>query len=232
MKSYNNLGSLQVDKPKVTPVMQSTLRTNQRKTITKGRKPKKGKGSTKTKKGRKTAKSAPSAMGTSPSKARKIILGKNKLKRKKEAEAAVSEAPKKSPKTTSKLQEPKAKTRAVAVAKTSQKKKGAGVYQDRVDLGDGKWRYAVLENQVYGCANCRFIFGGCKICWKENFRGRSAAQVRSEMEAVTEAKAVAEDVGEGEVAETATSTSRGSKTKDRSVRPKVGKSKKVKTGKK
>jgi hypothetical protein len=54
------------------------------------------------------------------------------------------------------------------------------VYQERVDLGKRKWRYEILANQVFGCAACRFIFGGCKTCQNPKFRGRNAAQVRAE----------------------------------------------------
>ena len=53
------------------------------------------------------------------------------------------------------------------------------VHQDRVNKGK-TWRYAVLDGQVYGCSNCRFIYNGCSLCRKKTFRGKSAKQVWDE----------------------------------------------------
>ena len=50
--------------------------------------------------------------------------------------------------------------------------------QKRMELGDGRWMYEVLEGQTFGCANCRCIYNGCKICKRPGFRGNSAAFFR------------------------------------------------------
>lgn len=71
---------------------------------------------------------------------------------------------------------------ASASAPASAATEPSKVHQDRVGSGKG-WRYQVLPNQKYGCANCRFIFNGCASCKKASFRGKSAAQLRAEEEA-------------------------------------------------
>ena len=53
------------------------------------------------------------------------------------------------------------------------------INQDRVEKGKS-WRYAVTADQVLGCSNCRFIFNGCGLCRKKDFRGKSAQQLWEE----------------------------------------------------
>lgn len=55
------------------------------------------------------------------------------------------------------------------------------VHQNRVKLGRS-WRYEVLEGQVWGCSNCRFIWGGCTACRKASFRGKKAYEVFQEQQ--------------------------------------------------
>ena len=49
---------------------------------------------------------------------------------------------------------------------------GASVKQRRVDLAPRRWVYEILKDQTYGCAGCRFLFGGCTGCRKDSFRGK------------------------------------------------------------
>ena len=51
------------------------------------------------------------------------------------------------------------------------------VPQRRVCLGGRKWIYEIVESQVLGCSNCRFIFHGCKSCAAPGFAGKSAQQM-------------------------------------------------------
>eukprot|EP00435_Cladocopium_sp_Y103_P030111 s1467_g7.t1 len=77
--------------------------------------------------------------------------------------------------------EPKAKARSRKAPQKSKDVEAAGTtrrYQKRLELGDGKWMYEVLPDQILGCSNCRCIFGGCKVCKREGFKGKSAAFFR------------------------------------------------------
>lgn len=174
----------------VLPCQQSDLRSAQRKTLKRGRKPKedaKAKALARRpsrrdilKKGGKSVKSKPAPQsGDGP-----------KLKRK----AHIAEEPEVSqPKLKARKKKP-SKENAMPEEKDNHVEKplDAGsakvprVHQDRVDLGSGKWRYEVLEKQVFGCANCRFIYGGCRVCQKSTFRGRSAKDIRREQKEAEE----------------------------------------------
>lgn len=207
--------AFQVDKPVgVTPLLQTTLRTSQRKAMKKGRKPKGKKSRAKAKRSRS------GSTLTSPSKSQKNlkILKSKKRKQvlKEEAGTKVSgeqsEVPEVIPKPVRKRRAPKTESEAPVATK---KKQGCSV-QERVDLGNGKWRYTVLDDQTYGCANCRFIFGGCKTCWNPKFRGRSAAKVRDELK-----KAAAETAGSA--AKVVASKTPDSKAKARKTKAKKGK---------
>lgn len=117
-----------------------------------------------------------------------VAPAETKAKRKRtrtKAASSPSTGAKKSP--TKPRAKAKAKAKAKARAKAPAKPKSnavepaaAGkVYQDRIQ--DGKrWRYKVLEGQVHGCSNCRFIYGGCAVCKKTTFRGKTAQQVWEE----------------------------------------------------
>ena len=59
--------------------------------------------------------------------------------------------------------------------------KAKKVFQNRI--GEGKnWHYEVVEGQVFGCSNCRFIYNGCRSCKKPGFKGRTAKDVLAEAE--------------------------------------------------
>ena len=51
--------------------------------------------------------------------------------------------------------------------------------QRRVKLGRG-WIFEILPDQELGCSNCRYIYNGCTACIRENFRGKTAAQMRED----------------------------------------------------
>ena len=145
----------------VTPSLQNAMRTTQTKSLKRGRKPKKGK-SSKTKK------------------------PKVEKKRKNDRRSIL-----KSGQGKAKAKAKKTKTESVSVETVKTRKRGkqspsgsaeAKVTQGR--FGEGKtWVYEVLEDQVYGCRSCRFIFNGCHHCRKPGFRGKSASEVRKEQQA-------------------------------------------------
>ena len=166
--------------------MQVSMRTSQRKTVKKGRKAKKSKKGG-TKGGKKGSKKSPakdskrSKKPTSEVSQSNAALSKSKKKleilklKKKKSSHADSSAPAQLPEAAA--VEPKKRSNMKRKAKED------GIttyhsYQERVDLGNGKWRYQVLEDQYWGCSNCRFIYGGCKLCWNPKFKGRTAADVR------------------------------------------------------
>lgn len=144
-----------------TPGMQLSLRTKQTKSLKRGRKSKKGqKAEKKTGRNRK-----------------RNVLAKEKQG--KQGSTSKEKPEKKTKKGTKK--DNKEKTDK-ANGKNNGSDAAAAVKQERV--GQGKsWRYEILPDQVYGCSNCRFIFGGCQGCWKENFKGKTAAKLREELEA-------------------------------------------------
>lgn len=171
--------------------MQVSMRTSQRKTVKKGRKAKKSK-----KVGTKGSKKKPSRdskkskkhSGGSESNA---ALSKSKSKRNLEVlkskkgngSHADSSAPAELPEARAVEPETRVERKRKTTKEDWTEKDWATtpkVYQDRVDLGNGKWRYQVLEDQFWGCSNCRFIYGGCKNCWKPKFKGRTAADVRED----------------------------------------------------
>ena len=147
-----------------TPGMQLSLRTKQTKSLKRGRKSKKGQNQkAETKKGRNR---------------KRNVLAKSKQDKAKSTSKEKSK-PERKRKTNPKLDNKEKKN------KTNAKNNGsdaAAVKQERVGKGKS-WRYEILPDQVYGCSNCRFIFGGCQGCWKENFKGKTAAMLREELEA-------------------------------------------------
>ena len=165
--------------PKVTPQMQCAMRTEKTKNLKRGRKPK-------GKKGKKAV--------TSPK--RKVL--KSKLKRSKHGSKSNNLGGKrakgkggttKPPATAKKAKKTPVETQPPAVPKRKRaqeadpvRKHGRGSMQDRVTLENGKWVYEVLPDQTYGCGNCRFIYGGCKVCQKPGFKGKSAAKMRVEQQ--------------------------------------------------
>ena len=48
--------------------------------------------------------------------------------------------------------------------------------QRYVWIGD-RWLYEILPGQVLGCPSCRYIFNGCTMCDKPNYRGKTAAKM-------------------------------------------------------
>ena len=204
------------------------MRTQQGKSLKRGRKPGKNKKNKKN-----TKKSA--AKHTSKAKDRLNIMkaAKEKSPSKRKAksadevgEGAVDEKPSKSAKKVQKVDVPevtKAAPKAVPKSKTKAMKRPAaagygdssgvskrsvvgvkGHQQERAGTGKG-WVYRVLPNQTFGCRSCRFIFNGCHHCQKENFRGFSAASMREQQAADDKAAAHerVEEEAEGSHAEVA-----------------------------
>jgi len=168
---FHHWGPIEVEKPPVTPFMQNSMRTGKRKTLKKGRKP----GAKKRRAGHEKV-SEPVTLSRRRSKlgkSKKLGSPTKKVTRNTESE----------PKTGNKRRRT-SKSDSLKTSETHQPDEGGAshgkVYQERVDLGKRKWRYEILANQVFGCAACRFIFGGCKTCQNPKFRGRNAAQVRAE----------------------------------------------------
>ena len=148
----------------------------------KGRKGKKGKKTAKT--SAKASKSKPSqTVGNSPIK--RLSIMKQHLKKKgSETDATV-------PAVVSKTSKGKAKPSSKAKARKETKvdesqgetlPPSKKVYQERVKVGK-TWRYQILPEQQFGCANCRFIYGGCRTCQNPKFRGKTAKAMR-EIEAL------------------------------------------------
>ena len=162
--------AIEVEQPLVTPTMQSEMRSGQRKSLKRGRKPKgKGEGKSKATKGKKT-------------KATRKKIGK---KRTMLLKASPKKSAKKGKKGTPEAQEPASKA-SKKRSKTSQPKASEPAesskahQQERVYLNTGAWRYQVVEGQTLGCTNCRFIFNGCRSCRKPSFRGKKAADLLAE----------------------------------------------------
>lgn len=156
----------------ITPVMQTQKRATKRKGMKKGRKGKKGKKTAKT--SAKASKSKPSqTVGNSPIK--RLSIMKQHLKKKgSETDATV-------PAVVSKTSKGKAKPSSKAKARKETKvdesqgetlPPSKKVYQERVKVGK-TWRYQILPEQQFGCANCRFIYGGCRTCQNPKFRGKT-----------------------------------------------------------
>ena len=182
--------TLQVERPKVTPTMQHAKRSSKRATMKKGRKAKKG-GKAKKCKAKKDGKAKKGNAKTGKNKNGKCAKkskntdtmidkpAKGRRRSSKSGESKETKLKRKN-KTERKPKDAKNPTNKKTPAQTDEPSGHSKVFQDRVDLGKGKWRYEVLENQVFGCSNCRFIFNGCKMCRNPNFRGRSAGDVRLE----------------------------------------------------
>ena len=167
----------------VTPAMQSEMRSSQRKTMKRGRKAK-GKKGTLQRKGskRKLLKTAKSKPGSKPT------AGGGKPKKRAATDQASQSKraclDKGATKPIAKAKAQTSKTRKTRKASESAEAAGdlppkaAKVHQERV--GEGRhWRYWVGEGQVYGCKNCRWIWGGCRSCRSPNFRGMNAEQMRA-----------------------------------------------------
>ena len=167
--------------------MQNAMRTEKRKGLKRGRK--KGSG----KKGKKTAgkKDARKAKITYSRKGSKRNVLKKSLKhstssdgtpkpkrsrKSKNAEIETASAP--DPDLAEPASSGTKKERQKTEAKTGEIK-AKKVFQNRI--GEGKnWHYEVVEGQVFGCSNCRFIYNGCRGCKKPGFRGRTAKDVLAE----------------------------------------------------
>lgn len=189
---------------KVTPAMQTEKRTSMRKTMKRGRKAKRGK---KGKKGKgtlarkgsrrgvlkavkpKSPKSSevepvepveepPASAGTAST----IEPARRKVCKPKAAGRNAKEAVSKSkPKAKAKASTRKPAAPASNKALSKSKTKKLTVHQERVGHGRS-WRYEILVGQQFGCTNCRYIYHGCKSCRKSTFRGKTAAQLRAEVE--------------------------------------------------
>lgn len=147
-------------------------------------KPEKERGQKKKSKGGSSS-SATLKKGKTPSRKRDIMKKQNCVKAMKSEKV---KPPKKQQSPESSETGPKSERKSKQPATEEPKPKksrasGPGrVYQDRVDLGNGKWRYAILDCQWYGCSNCRFIYNGCATCQNPLFKGKTADIVRAEYE--------------------------------------------------
>jgi len=160
----------------VTPSLQGAMRTQQGKSLKRGRKPKnKGKGKGKT---GKTGKGH-----TSP---------KNRIQRKKSKRSVLKAAKKDGKRSPTKGVQtthddsvpPKKKRRSKtspSETKTDSGLEAGKMAQGRFTVGKG-WVYEIIEGQYYGCRSCRFIYGGCGHCQKENFRGVRAEEARKKQQ--------------------------------------------------
>lgn len=175
---YNHDFFPEVALPEVTPQMQASMRTTRKKDLKKGRKKKSGSGGKGSKKGS-------SSKTKKDSKKRRILQ---------KANSSVGKGEKKKPKkkgiaaTVSVADEPK-KTRKGKVPAMSKDHA-----QNRVVWGNS-WMYEVLPNQVYGCSNCRCIWGGCKSCKKPGFRGKNAEYFREAQQDNASSTQVIEETG-------------------------------------
>lgn len=170
----------------ITPVMQNQKRATQRKGMKKGRKGKKGKN-----KGKKTAKTSAKASKSKPSQ----TVGNSPIKRlsimkqhlKKKGSDTDATLPAVVSKTSKRKAKPSSKAKARKDTKVDESQcetlpRPKKVYQERVKVGK-TWRYQILPEQQFGCANCRFIYGGCRTCQNPKFRGKTAKAMR-EIEAL------------------------------------------------
>ena len=171
----------------ITPGMQNDMRKTKRSTMKKGRKTKvtgkKGK-ATKSKRTRKSSSKLDIVKSKSCKKGKK-----NKAMSEEAADHSTHQE--KALGATSPKPASKAKAKARANAKVSKAKVPRAsdqssnqpdiekIHQNRIGTGKN-WRYEVLPDQIYGCTNCRFIYGGCKACKKDTFRGKTANDIREE----------------------------------------------------
>ena len=168
--------------------MQNAMRTEKRKTLKRGRK--KGSGKKDKKGAGKKDKKDKKGKGTYSRKGSKRSVLKASLKRSTSSDD--TSKPKRSKKSkNAEIETPIApdpahlepassgtKRKGKAEAKTGEIK-AKKVYQNRI--GEGKnWQYEVVEGQVFGCSNCRFIYNGCRGCKKPGFKGRTAKDVLAE----------------------------------------------------
>ena len=169
----------------VTPSMQNEMRSKQGKNLKRGRKPKNPKQCAKGSKDSKTT--------LKKRKSKRNIQKETKTKGK----GGKAKAPKKdSPTDDGASGSDGKKRKATKPVKSTPETKHT---QSRI--GDGKqWQYEILPNQVFGCRNCRFIYGGCRTCQKPTFRGLCAAQARLQQQEHKNAEQeIPEDAGEVEV---------------------------------
>ena len=87
-------------------------------------------------------------------------------------------------------------------------------------IGDGKkWQYEILPNQVFGCRSCRFIYGGCQTCQKPTFRGLCAAQARLQQQELKDAEQeIPQDAGKVEVKKQSTTAAKKVKKKGKKAK--------------
>lgn len=187
--------SPEVEAPRVTPQMQSQMRTTQSKQLKRGRKKGKGsKGKGEKANGKKKPnggltrkrsklniiKSAVTNGKTSPKRSKATSPADNKH----DVAAAGSGASEKARQNSARTSKPASKAKAVKPAEGKQRSnKSTNKHQQR-HLPNGKtWAYEVLPNQKLGCCACRFIFNGCVTCRKPGFKGKSPSTMRAEQQA-------------------------------------------------
>ena len=146
------------------------MRTQQGKSLKRGRKPKnKGKG----KKGTGKGDTSPQTLPRKKSKRSLLKAANEKGKR---------SPPKKVKKPNGDSVVPKKKSKTVDTTKTDSGIEPGKMAQGRFNVGNG-WVYEILPGQYYGCRSCRFIYGGCGHCQKDTFRGvRASAALLKQQE--------------------------------------------------
>ena len=172
-----------MEPPKVTPVMQSSMRTTQAKALKRGRKKGTGKGS----RGRKAPKGR--------SKLKVIKDRKTKAKTEKQGQTRGKAAPSEPKKTKGTRGAAKKDVSKASQSKGRKSKQSSEHQQGRVANGK-TWAYEVLPGQKLGCCACRFIFNGCSTCRKAGFKGKTPQTMRSEQLQVKEGEWAGEDWGD------------------------------------
>ena len=187
--------SLQVAAVKVTPALQREKAKGKRNATGRGR----GRGKGGLKKGRskisrrrsiakfgKSASCEPEAHDEWEEVAEKPVRAKAKAKAKGKAGKAKAAKPAEPLPAESGLDDDEPAEEAKGKRRRSKAKDdGQGHDKQRhlyLDPSSSKWIYEVLEDQEFGCSNCRCIFAGCAMCRKPTFLGRSANLIAQTME--------------------------------------------------
>ena len=78
---------------------------------------------------------------------------------------------------------------ALSKGRPSKVKQTKVIYPATKEGGKPQWTYFVLPEQYYGCRTCRFIYNGCRLCRKDTYAGKRAADMRQEQEEMVQAAA-------------------------------------------
>ena len=139
------------------------------------------------------AKASPKAKAKGKPKAKAKAAGK--------AKASAKGGSKKAVKSGASAPAPESKTKAKGKGAKALKGEAKPAEADDFTPKQGRiyegrqWRYLVLEDQVFGCKSCRFIYRGCKACQSSTFRGRTADAEREEQQAYLKSQRAGEKAG-------------------------------------